>query len=1251
MKKKIITRFFLSFFVFLPFLLSAQGWQKLYDDVRTGYDVIESQDGNLIFLGQKSSSTNRWLYIQKTDLDGNEIWSNEFLLFDWPTGHGIIELANGQLLIVGSKEVTISGTTNGSGIFLLWTDSQGNFLNVQDYSGLTFGIGYDVVEDNNGNLFLTGTLDGDAYVAKINSGGWPIWENTYGGAFHDVGYEIELLPDGNLMILGSAKNANSGPNDDYLLKIDGDGNEIWSQTFGDPDFSERRGAMCQADDGNILLALTTPGAFNQADVQTRKIDPDGNEIWLKVYEIPDMQDPNDIKTTLDGGFIIAGRTNASGAEVLLLKSDTDGNLEWEKRLSVGQLDYAQKIQPLDDGGYAFCGNGNQNFTRMYIGRTDSQGSVYSNLISGRIVLDSNDDCLLDTDPNGQDWKVELLGPINFSTIANAGGEFELLVDTGVYEVVISPLYPTNPNTVELCAPIPDLNLDHFYEDTQLGNLIYQNVQAPTETISGYVFYDTNGNCEFDPGETPLECATVPFSPEGQFDNNFTAETDANGFYEIHVPIDDWYFPGGEFWWDIFWNCHLGTCTIDGTYLTAGQPFTMDIPLSCSPDLEVVAGTVFLDDDGDCEYDTLLESPLYDWELLAIDTTTNDTTYGSTLSNGVYNFLLGSGTYEVFVRLPNATWQTCTNPQLVTIGGGCHTGFDFPVQVAEACPLMEVDISTNSLRPCFHSTYFVQYCNLGSETATDAYIEVTLDSAMEFVSSPFPVTQDGQVLTFDLGDVEPLECQTFDFNIFLDCEAMTGLTHCVEALIFPDTTCVPLNPLWDMSSIKLTGNCEGDSVTFTLENIGTGNMSQSQNYIVIEDNVLIRSEPFQLSSGGEISETFYPEGATLRMEAGQSAFHPGNSMPSVTLEGCGTNSSGGISTGFVIQLPENDLDPFVSIECLESENSFDPNDKQGFPIGIGEGHFIRPNTVLEYKIRFQNTGTAPAVNVEIRDTLSDFLNPASLRPGVSSHAYEYELENGKVAVFTFADINLPDSTSNLEASMGFVKFKIDQTIDNQPGTQILNSAAIYFDFNPPIITNETEHQIPFPVEEQFFAPEICLGEEWMGFEVTGDTSFSETVEYAFFEQVTTYEVTGLENSFFEQNITLVEGQVFNEIVVTSDTTIIENLTAANGCDSTATTHLTVLPNSVSAVIMGLSANVYPNPNNGHFFLELDLSESMELSISLVDALGRKNYSIANRQNFAAGKNRIIVEVEDLPKGIYFLRIRSEEGSWSKKVRLK
>ena len=104
------------------------------------------------------------------------------------------------------------------------------------------------------------------------------------------------------------------------------------------------------------------------------------------------------------------------------------------------------------------------------------------------------------------------------------------------------------------------------------------------------------------------------------------------------------------------------------------------------------------------------------------------------------------------------------------------------------------------------------------------------------------------------------------------------------------------------------------------------------YIVIQDGVMVNSAPqeVELQSGDHIDVTYPANGDTYIIQLDQVAHHPGYSMPTIAMEGCGTNPLGGFSTGFVTQFPEDDANPFISIDCQEVIGSFDPNDKYGYP---------------------------------------------------------------------------------------------------------------------------------------------------------------------------------------------------------------------------------------------------------------------------------------------------------------------------------
>jgi uncharacterized repeat protein (TIGR01451 family) len=133
-------------------------------------------------------------------------------------------------------------------------------------------------------------------------------------------------------------------------------------------------------------------------------------------------------------------------------------------------------------------------------------------------------------------------------------------------------------------------------------------------------------------------------------------------------------------------------------------------------------------------------------------------------------------------------------------------------------------------------------------------------------------------------------------------------------------------------------------------------------------------------------------------------------------------------------------------------SYDPNDKRAFTSTGGTSVWtINEDQWIDYIIRFQNTGTDTAFNVVITDTLPATLDPATITWGAGSHAHSRALVGQGVLTFIFPNILLPDSNVNEPLSHGFVGFRIRPRLPVLPGTEIINIANIYFDFNPPIIT--------------------------------------------------------------------------------------------------------------------------------------------------------------------------------------------------------
>ncbi len=136
-------------------------------------------------------------------------------------------------------------------------------------------------------------------------------------------------------------------------------------------------------------------------------------------------------------------------------------------------------------------------------------------------------------------------------------------------------------------------------------------------------------------------------------------------------------------------------------------------------------------------------------------------------------------------------------------------------------------------------------------------------------------------------------------------------------------------------------------------------------------------------------------------------------------------------------------------------AYDPNDKKVEPTGEFIENYSLIEDALKYTIRFQNEGTYKAFDVLIIDTLDNQLDLSTFQLLGSSHRLETSLTSEGIVSFKFPDINLPPKEEDEAGSQGFVSFKIKAQKNVENNTLIENNASIYFDYNPPIVTNTVE----------------------------------------------------------------------------------------------------------------------------------------------------------------------------------------------------
>ena len=156
-----------------------------------------------------------------------------------------------------------------------------------------------------------------------------------------------------------------------------------------------------------------------------------------------------------------------------------------------------------------------------------------------------------------------------------------------------------------------------------------------------------------------------------------------------------------------------------------------------------------------------------------------------------------------------------------------------------------------------------------------------------------------------------------------------------------------------------------------------------------------------------------------------------------------------------------------------KSSWDPNEKQVSPKGLGTAGYVDNGTDLTYVVHFQNTGTAPATNIVVNDTMNTNIQVGSLEILASSAPVKVSQAAANVVQFTFSNINLPDSGSGRLQSQGYVTYRITPRPGLRGGSKLTNSAGIYFDLNPSVATNTTVNTIKDTLHLINGLPTVCV----------------------------------------------------------------------------------------------------------------------------------------------------------------------------------
>jgi len=249
-------------------------------------------------------------------------------------------------------------------VYLVRTDIQGEILWSKSYGGEGRDNGWDVLETEDGGFLVAGFTNSfgagemDLYLIRTDTNGILLWERTFGGPRSEFGWALTPTADGGFVLAGQTNSYGEGEEDGYIVKVNAEGEEICSQTFGGQQEDRLFSIDQSADSGFILTGTNRSMGSGNRDLYLVKTDETGELSWSQVFGEEQDDVGHSVRRTSDGGYVVTGYTKSFDADSYdswMVKTDKTGTLEWQKFYGESGDDRTIFGEQAEDGGFIATG--------------------------------------------------------------------------------------------------------------------------------------------------------------------------------------------------------------------------------------------------------------------------------------------------------------------------------------------------------------------------------------------------------------------------------------------------------------------------------------------------------------------------------------------------------------------------------------------------------------------------------------------------------------------------------------------------------------------------------------------------------------------------------------------------------------------------------------------------------------------------------------------------------------------------------
>lgn len=405
-------------FIFLIFVscssssISTKQMGTSFDD--KGLSIANDNDGNVFITGDtfggfdKNIGKNDILLI-KYNKDKEIVFTKQFGTPLSDSGNSVTTDSNGNIFITGYVEGSFNENIymGKYDVFLAKYDNNGNLLWSKQWGTNDWDVGKALTTDKENNVYIIGITTNsfdknakkiytDIFLTKYNSNGDFIWTKQLSNKNGDEGNYIDIDDDGNIYISGFAHGSKNNNYDIYLIKLDKNGEFLWTKQWGTP-LNDISYDVKVTKNGFIYITGVTSGNMDgrngcfgnckvypnaTEDMFLIKLNSNGEKEWIRQFGSTSYDAGKSLIIDSEENIFVSGHTNnvltektsAGGYDIFLAKYNSNGDFQWVEQFgsssddtcSLITIDNNKNIYIIGDTYGNFDGNNNTGGSDIFL---------------------------------------------------------------------------------------------------------------------------------------------------------------------------------------------------------------------------------------------------------------------------------------------------------------------------------------------------------------------------------------------------------------------------------------------------------------------------------------------------------------------------------------------------------------------------------------------------------------------------------------------------------------------------------------------------------------------------------------------------------------------------------------------------------------------------------------------------------------------------------------------------------------------